>query len=709
VSGRDEEFRQLFVQDAGLRLDRLGRRLLELEAAGGGEELVGELFREVHALKGSAGVVGLDGMALVAHGMEDLLQDLRDRSGPVTPTLVDALLAAADGLKAMLGAVLAGQDDSRAAAALAARLRDAARDASGGAAGDAARDASGGAAGGAPATGGHEPVRAPAAVAGSGPVPRPVVDAVVVPGHRLDELVRLVGETDAARLRLGGLLGEQPGVDPAGVVAYRELTHGLTGLREQALRARMVAVATITDPLRRAVRDLSRTLGKRVRWEVRGGDTELDRSVLQQLADPLLHAVRNAVDHGIEHPDERLAAGKPAEGAVRLEAAQVGPEVVLTVTDDGRGVDLARVREEVGRRGTGVAGLRDEDLLLEVFRPGFSTAGTVSGVSGRGVGLDAVRAAVEAVRGRVTLRSGPGEGTELRIVVPITLAVLSCLLVEAGGQRFALPMPSVVRALAAGGALVAAAGRPVLLVGDGAVPASGLGRTLWGSEHADGGGGDGVAVVVGDSRGRRHAFVVDRLVGQRDVVVKGLPPLLPPSDLLAGAAVEPDGTILLVLDVTGLVERARAAPASAPAPVPVAEAMPAPPESGPPPPRPATILVVDDAPVIRQLQRSILERAGYEVRTAVDGVDALARLAESPCDLVVSDIEMPRMDGFALVEAIRADATLANLPVLILTSRATERDRRRGLEAGADGYIVKSDFDEGRLLGAIGRFVGGRQ
>lgn len=235
-------------------------------------------------------------------------------------------------------------------------------------------------------------------------------------------------------------------------------------------------------------------------------------------------------------------------------------------------------------------------------------------------------------------------------------------------------------------------------VGGTAIAVSDLEATLWGSLDRNGSTGGQVVVLTGVTR--RHAFRVDTLIGQRDVVVKGMGRLLPRLDILAGASVEPDGSILLVLDAPGLIDRARLARTAHRPPTSAGEGKPAGPRG--------RVLVVDDALTIRELERSILERAGYEVRMAADGVEALAGLVEAPCDLVLTDVEMPRMDGFALTEAIRANAALANLPVLILTSRVSEQDRQRGLEAGADGYIVKSAFDETALLGAIERILGTR-
>ena len=423
------------------------------------------------------------------------------------------------------------------------------------------------------------------------------------------------------------------------------------------------------------------------------GDAGLPAGFLQQLADPLLHLVRNAVDHGIESRENRAASGKPAQAVVRFHAMQLGSEVIITVTDDGRGIDVGRVREQASRLGGDASSMSDEEALYLVFRSGLSTASFVTDISGRGVGLDVVRTNVEAVRGRVEIRTELGVGSEFRVIVPITLAVLPCLLVESGGRRHAIPMHSIVHA-ETDSAEGRSEGRQVVFAGSQAVPLSDLASTLGLPPDVEG----PVVLVAGLTR--QHAFRVGALVGQRDVVVKGLSRLLPRLDVLAGASVEPDGSILLVLDVSGLIDRARLMRGRVAVPD-LADT----PSMASPSVR-ARILVVDDALTVRELQRSILERGGYEVLTANDGVEAMAILAEGPVDLVMTDVEMPRMDGFALTEAIRAHAARGNVPVLILTSRASDEDRQRGLEAGADGYIVKSAFNEAALLSAVERLIG---
>jgi two-component system chemotaxis sensor kinase CheA len=373
---------------------------------------------------------------------------------------------------------------------------------------------------------------------------------------------------------------------------------------------------------------------------------------------------------------------------------QLGSEVIIAVSDDGGGVDLERVRTQAMRMGIAVDDVNDDETLQLIFASGFSTANFVSDISGRGVGLDAVRSSVEAARGRVEVRSTLGEGSEFRIVVPITLAVLPCLLVEAAGQRFALPLHRVALAQSeATTTLLHAEGRQSIQVDGRPVPVCDLAELLGIPSTRV---GPGTYVIVNGTVGRR-ALVVDGLVGQRDVVVKGLSALVPRLEVVAGASIEPDGSILFVLDPPGLIERSRRDSTRSAGETGEAKVQRR---------RSGRLLVVDDALTVRELQRTILERAGFDVTVASDGIEALVQLENETFDLVLTDVEMPRMDGFTLTERIRAHPALGNVAVLILTSLASDTDRRRGMDAGADGYIVKNDFDEQSLLAAVDRLVG---
>jgi two-component system, chemotaxis family, sensor kinase CheA len=643
----EDEFLRLFAQEAAGRLDSLAQRAIGLEAGEPSREELDAMFRDAHTLKGGASVVGLEAVARRMHDLEQLLEGLRTRRRRLTSEVIDTVLAHVDAVRELIVA------------------------------------------GDAPAAEASRYLPQPRAAATPSPPPISPDETISVPLRRLDELVRLVGESTAAQLRVGRLIGERLRGDPVAADEYHRLARVLSDLHERAMRARMLTVGTIAAPLQRAARDVARARGREVRWELVGGDTELDRHVLEALREPLVALVRNAVDHGVEDPSERRARGKPEAGLVRVAAHQTGADVVVAVADDGRGIDFDRVRAAIG------GGPASEgELAAALFEPGVTTAVGVTQVSGRGVGLDAVRAVVDGLRGRIEVRSGHGAGTEFRITVPMTLAALRCLLVETGTRRFALPMHAADITLPAGGeAVTVAEGRPALWAGEDVLPLADLGE-LVGAGHSSR--PEGPAVVLTTGRGRL-AVRVDELLGQRDVVVQDLGRVLPRLPLIAGASVDPDGSLLLVLDPGGLVERGRARELAAPR---VPSGAPAPAQA--PSPR---VLIVDDELMVRELERSILSRAGFEVVAAADGAQALQLLREQQVDLVLTDLEMPGVDGFALTRAIRADARLTSLPVLVLSGHEGGRDRRRVLDAGADAFLVKSGFDELALLGAIRRLL----
>jgi two-component system chemotaxis sensor kinase CheA len=703
------------MEEARDRLERMTSGLLALEAEPGNPGPIDGVFREAHTLKGGAGLVGLPQVSHLSHRLEDLLEELRLGSRTATPRLTDSLLKAVDGLGRLIAGAAGGVEDKAEIdgieAALAAIDETPAVIDRGTAVAVPAQPApplpiaAAPAAAATTATAPAPPAPAPARAAppAESAVHAPTLDSgsLQVPIERMDKLIRLVGEAAAAHLSIGHMLGVELDRDPDTVAEYRELTRILNQLQDVTMRTRMVPVTALSPSLRRAVREIARATGKDVKWEVRGEDSEIDRGVLDHLVDPLLHLVRNSIVHGVELPAARIAAGKPAQAVVRLHAQQLGSEVVISVEDDGAGIDVAKVRAAAEKRGIDVSGLDEEASLKLIFLAGVSTAETLTEQAGRGVGLDVVSAALELIRGRVEVSTQLGRGSEFRIVVPITLTIVPCLIMSVSGQAFAVPMAAVVRVLKADTSTSQANGSSHALVDGRGLALTDLGGLLGLDE-----GIPGPSVVLGTT-GATHAFRVDALVGQRDVVVRGLGGLIPRVECVAGASVEPDGSILFILDVPALMQRAHSfRPAGPPLAAPAAAAPATPATAIPKVTIRASLLVVDDALTVREVQRSILTRAGYEVRTANDGLQALALLAERTADLVLTDVEMPNLDGFGLVAAIRAQSKLANIPILMVTSRTSEEDRRRGLEAGANGYVVKSEFDEGRLLGAVAGLLG---
>jgi chemotaxis protein histidine kinase CheA/ActR/RegA family two-component response regulator len=455
------------------------------------------------------------------------------------------------------------------------------------------------------------------------------------------------------------------------------------------LHARMVPLRVILPRLARAVQAVAAQQHKEVEFVVDGQETLLDRAVMEEVADALLHLVRNAVDHGMETPDRRLAAKKPAQGTIRLTARRVGPEIVLTLTDDGPGLDNAAILRSATARGlvSPAVSLSEHEVQQLIFSPGLSTAAAITDISGRGVGLDVVRANIHSLRGDVELASRPGLGTTFTLKVPISLALLTVALVEAAGNVYAIPLTLVrhVERVAArriqkgdDGEQVQHGGRtyPVVdlatLLG---LPAPEASATAPRS-----------VVFVGASEGT-VALAVDQLAGKREVVVKDLGRQLRSVRGLHGATALGNGDLALILDIPALLLQEVNVPARPVAAAPTVR-------------RQRQLLVVDDSPSVRRLTCAVFERRGWQVRPARDGVEALELTQGWRPDAVVMDIEMPRMDGFELLAILRRQVDTAQVPTIMVTSRAGEKHREKAVRLGVDAYLVKP-FREEELFGVV--------
>jgi two-component system chemotaxis sensor kinase CheA len=659
----DAEFLVIFQDEANERLDNIVDTLLALEARRAAPDAIDALFRDAHTIKGAAGMLGLDDVRALAHSMEDVLAGVRE-SGTFPAELVEPLLRAADALRSHVAGTGASSADLLDELAL--RRAD--------------------------LLGGHEPsgepdeVDEPEGPVEPAPAGGPERRTIRVAAEKLDRLLDLVGETVLHRRRLEHQLGVRAHESEA---LADELGLGdrlLDDLKDATIQMRTLPLESITGSLPRAVRDIAADAGKDVELVITGADTELDRVILAGLSEPLVHLLRNAVGHGIEAPAEREAAGKPRAGRVELRAEQKGGTVEITVTDDGRGVS-AEALERAAREGGSLT-----DVLA---RAGFSTAGEVTELSGRGVGLDAVKTQVETFGGSVEVRSEPGLGTAVVLRLPLALALLEVLLVERGAQVYGVPLGSVEEAVSVDGTLMLS-GLPAIELRGRSLPLADLASLVGGEGSPPEPDAPALVIAAG---GRRVAAVCDTLLGQEEVVVKPLGPLLATVSGYLGAAILGDGRIALLLDPSSLVrEPGKAARKTRP------ETAPSPSEGKSVAPK---VLVVEDSFTVRELQRSILEAAGYRVETARDGREALDRLSRDlEIGIVVTDIEMPEMDGIELTEAIRADPQRSSLPVVIVTSHGSEEDRKRGLEAGADAYMAKRSFDQRALLETVEQLVG---
>jgi chemosensory pili system protein ChpA (sensor histidine kinase/response regulator) len=513
---------------------------------------------------------------------------------------------------------------------------------------------------------------------------------------RLQELTRMMAEsvndvTTVQQNLLQNLDGADLALNSQARMA-RELQQGL-------MQVRMLPFDSLASRLYRVVRQSARELGKRATLDLRGGRIEIDRSVLEQMAAPLEHLLRNAVAHGIEPPAERAAAGKPETGSITLTVSQEGNEIAIAIADDGAGLDLERIAARARERGLIATDEHADERRLTnlIFVSGFSTASELSAVSGRGVGMDVVKAQTAAAGGRVDVSTQRGKGTRFNLRLPLTLAVTQALLVQAGGRTWAVPSNMVVQAMEL---------KPGAL------------RNLQDEHHIEWQGerfpyrylprllGDREArpveqrynwVLLLRAGAQTLALHVDGLRGNQEIIVKNAGPQLTRIIGMSGATVLGDGEIVLILNPVALASRSLArdddddarAPASAPAPL-----------------RLPTVMVVDDSLTVRKITGRLLEREGYRVITAKDGVDALEQLVDTVPDVVLSDIEMPRMDGFDLVRNIRADARLRQLPVIMITSRLAEKHRRYAEEVGANHYLGKP-YQEEELLALVAGYTKG--
>ncbi len=485
-------------------------------------------------------------------------------------------------------------------------------------------------------------------------------------------------------------------------------------IREDAERLALVPAETAFGGFARALREMAREDGREVEVTVRGLDLPVDRGMLQALRDPVLHVLRNALGHGIEAPEIRRRAGKPAALAVLFEVEARGSRLVIGVHDDGRGIDLLAIEARARERGLLAPGeAADPERLLDlVFEPGFSTAQGVDTLSGRGIGLSVVADAARRLQGHMRLSPREPHGASLVMNLPLSAARRPLLLVEAGGATYALPSAAAERLLKLdAGDFDTVAGRPVarVRIREGAaetsltLPVAELGDLI-GTTAPKGDGTPSTHVILLRSAGRRCLLRVDALQDVRTLLVLPAPGIGADSGLIVGTIVLGSETPVLVLDPEGLIARAET-PALR-SRVPSTKAY----RSGHgtmPEARRSTILVVDDSITTRTLEKSILEAAGYRVVVCVDGQDALERLRADiePVDLVLADVEMPRLDGFGLVKALRADPAFATLPVILMTSRGASEDVARGLELGADAYLTKQKFDQRELLDTVGQLL----
>lgn len=719
-----------FVEEAREHITKMGDGIAALEKGSADAELINALFRSAHTIKGSSRMMKLTTITETAHSLEDLLGALREGHLQFAPQLGQLLYQAIDAVAQLVDKVAETMDGSKLPPTdqnLCNALTAAAQ------------------------AGAHslpqpvpahpvttEPLQAgeetgnPAAVAAIASPKLKAAETVRVRLTKLDELVKLMGEVVSSHARMRQRLVdlndlERSELDSGQNNTYRTQLHRFTRLlkddvqtqellmdelHDKALIMRMLPLSIVFEAAGRMVRDLARSVGKQVECVVNGSEIELDRQMIDQLSDPVIHLLRNAIDHGLETPEQRQAANKPAAGRISLSARQDGCWVVIEVSDDGGGISLPAVREKAIRKGIiteeTANTLAHEDIIDLIFLPGFSTSAIITDLSGRGVGMDVVkRCIVDDLQGVVSVETRVGFGTVFSLRLPLSLAVMRVLLVMVDGQPYGFTSQYVseLRRVPRNELMVVAAGRNAVILDNEFVPVVSLSSLVRIPAHLaqpaqvnprlD----NGLLLVVVRVRNEKLALVVDDLQDEYDMVIKPLPDHLRQLPMVSGMVITGKNELVSVLHAPTLLDMARKLQRHSV-------------ESGTSPHirSEATgsyrILIVDDSLSTREIEKELLEAYGYTVTLAEDGLDGLEKALAEQFDAVLTDVEMPNMDGFSLTARLREEDKYRNTPILIITSREKEEDKRRGVQVGADAYIVKSDFDQSSLVDTLRTLLG---
>jgi len=759
----------IFSAEAEEHIEHITRNLLDLEKGAQGDQrsqLIEDIFREAHSLKGSAGSLGFHDIERVAHAAEDLFGACKSGAVDLTPGIVDTILSALDFLKTLLerastetetpegevnavvNAINAPLDPKTTPEPAPERPRRKPKEAA--VAATAAQTTE-------PAPHPAEETQAEeSAPARAEPSREPVMVSarmsertIRVSMQKLDAFMRQAEEILLAKIRVDQRLAEVRALSETVAlllrdrdrsretlqrVAQREISAKAVGdranvqarqntdqlklistrvnlisrnmvndsqqmqlltqtLQDDLKGLRLTPVGTIFEPLHRLVRDLAKRLGKKVFFEVSGSDIEIDKRIIEEIKDPILHLIRNSLDHGLEMPETRVADGKADTGTIWLRAEQRGNRLMVEVEDDGHGIDPKGLRARAVKKGAlrqaEADALSDDEARRLIFTAGFSTTDTITDISGRGVGLDVVKQNLGKLGGLVELKSEVGHGTTFSLSVPLTLASAQGLLVGVGSDVFAIPINSVERIVRILPSEVATVrGKATLRIDGRLMPLVSLSEVLELSHRGLQPDDHGMfSVVVVGAVEKRVAFVVDDLIEEQDIVSKQIGKPLVRVRNVAGATILGDGRVVVLLNSNDLVRTAFGESIRSPL---VQEAE-----------EHATILVADDTMTTRTLQKQLLEMAGYRVLTAKDGEEAYAVLQTEAVQVLVSDVQMPRLDGFDLTSRIRGDNKLKNLPVILVTSLGSEADKARGIEVGADAYIVKKEYEKGKILEVI--------
>jgi chemotaxis protein histidine kinase CheA len=725
-----------FIEEAREHINCLNDGLAALESGSADKESINAIFRSAHTIKGSSRMLKLTTITETAHQLEDVMGALRDGSlqfgsplGQLLYRAVDALSALVDKLSETSDPASLPPTDKSLCAALAQAVT-----------GQAVivepmivaplPEMSVAAAPVAIASIADTTAATPNLIAAATQLADPKLktsETVRVRLSKLDELIKLMGEVVSSHARMRQRLLDvrdierelSESADEHSVASLHRFALSLKDdvlaqevlmdeLHDKTLLMRMLPLAIVFEPAARMVRELARSVGKQVECVVSGAEIELDRQMIDKLSDPIIHLIRNGIDHGLETPDKRIAAGKPAQGRLTLSARQDGGWVVIEVSDDGDGIPLDAVRDKAVKKGfvsaEKAAAMSDQEAIDLIFMPGFSTNNIITDLSGRGVGMDVVKQCVlDELQGSVSVETRPGTGTTFALRLPLSLAVMRVLLVEVDGQPFGFTAQYVAELLRLPrDAQLTVAERNAVIIRNEFVPVVPLAELLHVPAHLSGfrkrerTDSKDMLLVVLRIRNEKIAVQVDDLLDEHDMVIKPLPEHLRNLPMVSGMVTTGKNELVSVLHAPALLDAARRIRNTAVHTETDSSAVA----------NHYNILVVDDSLNTREIEKDVLEAYGYHVTLAEDGLDGLRKAMDGDFDAVLTDVEMPNMDGFTLTARLRQEEKYRNTPIVIITSREKAEDKQRGVQVGADAYIVKGDFDQNNLVGTLRTLLG---
>lgn len=742
------KFAARFAKETRENLLKLNEDIIKLEKQPGDIETLTDALLCARTIKGSSSLLKLQAVADVSLRVENLLAALRDQKVTHSKELFDLLINGIDTIGDLAEKAALGEQPATGDMEICALLEEAARGAVQNAPASAAPAAAAQSAPTGPAN-----VPTPAAPASKDasakakprtPMTKPkVAETMRISSEKMDALIKLVGEMISNHNRLKQYITDIKGIEllsRKNSECVEQLAAAVSGsngqgaeafeaaadleaklsrlllnvrddmniqglligeLQERSLKMRMLPLSTIFDTFHRAVRDMSRSLGKEVDFEVSGGETELDKKIVEKLGDPLVHMIRNSIDHGIEKPEDRIKAGKPGKGKVTLSAFYEADSVMITLSDDGAGIPIQKIKEKAVQKGLispeESQTMKDSDATDLIFQPGLTSSAIITDISGRGVGMDVVRKyIVEDMKGSVAVDTALGSGTSFGIRLPLTLAIMRILLYTVSDIVFAMPASSVSEILSVPrDELIDVVDKKAIRLREQLVPVANL-HDLLGLPTQKSAEGSDLLILIVSASNDRMGLVIDQLLSEADMVIKPLPGHMKKIQVVSGVAITGKNEIVNVLNPMAVIKLAKEAKDSERLRKRVTKEKK----------KAVEILVVDDSLNTREIEKEILEAYGYSVTLAGDGVEALEKTKGFKFDVVITDIEMPLMDGFTLTEKLRADDVYKHIPIIIVTSREKEEDKRRGITVGADAYIIKGAFDQTMLVETVQSLAG---